>query len=66
MMLNKGRESTDLTVTYEQLGLLPFTPITVYDLWKHSIIDLPSKALKITLPVASHGVTMFKVTVLKN
>lgn len=65
-MLNKGKESADMTVTFEQMGLAPFTPITVYDLWKHSTIELPSKLPKITLPVASHGVAMFKVKVLKN
>jgi hypothetical protein len=64
-MLNKGRASADLTVTYEQIGIDKFTAITVYDLWKHEMIALPPRGTKITLPVESHGVTMFKVTPLK-
>jgi hypothetical protein len=65
MMLNKGRDSTDLTVTYEQMGFDNSASITAYDLWKHEMIPLPPKVARITLPVESHGVTMFKVTPLK-
>jgi hypothetical protein len=63
MMLNKGRAPVDLTVTLEQMGFDQSTlPLTAYDLWKHATIPLEPNADKITLPVESHGVTMFKVS----
>ena len=62
MMLNKGRAPADLTVTFEQMGFDPSTPLAAYDLWKHSAISLEPNTNKITLPVESHGVTMFKVS----
>lgn len=61
MMLNKGRAPADLTVTFEQMGFDPSTPLGAYDLWKHSTISLEPNTSQITLPVESHGVTMFKV-----
>jgi Alpha galactosidase A/Alpha galactosidase C-terminal beta sandwich domain len=59
LLLNRGDNPRDVTVTWQSLGLLQDS-VTVRDLWKHS--DLGSFAIQFTAhSVPAHGVQMLRV-----
>lgn len=65
MMLNKGKTTAPISITWDQLGLKKNTRVVAYDLWEHEEISVPVFASSITKLVPSHGVVMFKISAKK-
>ncbi|XP_048438309.1 alpha-galactosidase-like isoform X1 [Pyrus x bretschneideri] len=61
VLWNRGGSLAPITVTWEEIGLSPDTPVIVRDLWTHSFISR-NMHTSLTANVASHGCNMYVLT----
>ncbi|XP_008224996.1 PREDICTED: alpha-galactosidase-like [Prunus mume] len=58
VLWNRGSSVAPISVTWRDIGLSPYKPVVVRDLWAHSFVSR-NKRFRLTANVAPHGCKMY-------
>ncbi|BBH00848.1 alpha-galactosidase 2 [Prunus dulcis] len=61
VLWNRGRSVAPISVTWRDIGLSPYKPVVVRDLWAHSFVSR-NKRFRLTANVAPHGCKMYALS----